>query len=123
MGLIGLVTHGLGAVSVFSDSVFIRILISSIIAFATAMAAVVGVIIVRFSTELAVPGWTTTVLGFAFLLSAQAVMMPIMIAFLLLNNRSSFQNIPLEHASRLIEESYVHYLRAGSEVGSASLRS
>jgi glycosyltransferase involved in cell wall biosynthesis len=113
MKLVGLVTHGLGAISVFSDAVFIRILIGSFCVFGLAIAAVIAVLCLRLFTDLAVPGWTTNVLGFAVLLSAQAVMMPVMIAFLLLNSRASFQNIPKEHASRLVERSWRLYERAG----------
>lgn len=112
MKLVSLVTHGLGAISVFSDAVFVRILLASLGIFAVAVAAVIVVICIRVFSDLAVPGWTTNVLGFAVLLSAQAVMLPIMIAFLQLSNRSSFQNIPKEHAARLVERRYQLYRRA-----------
>jgi glycosyltransferase involved in cell wall biosynthesis len=112
MKLVGLITHGLGAISVFSDAVFVRILLASFGVFAIAIIAVIVVICIRIFTDLAIPGWTTNVLGFAVLLSVQAVMLPIMIAFLQLSNRSTFQNIPREHAPRLIERRYQLYRRA-----------
>ena len=111
MKLVSLITHGLGAISVFSDAVFVRILLASFGVFATAIMAVIVVIGIRIFTDLAIPGWTTNVLGFAVLLSVQAVMLPVMIAFLQLSNRSSFQNIPREHAPRLIERCYQLYRR------------
>ena len=111
MNMVGLITHGLGAISVFTDAVFVRILIASLSVFATATLAVLVVIGIRVFSDLAVPGWTTNVLGFAVLLSTQAVMLPIMIAFLQLSNRSSFQNIPKEHAARLVERQYDLYRR------------
>jgi len=41
-------------------------------------------------------------------------MLPIMIVFLQLSNRSSFQNIPGDHAARLVERRYELYRRATS---------
>lgn len=114
MKLVGLISHGLGAISVFSDAVFIRILLASVGIFGIAVTAVIVVICIRIFSDLAVPGWTTNVLGFAVLLSVQAVMLPVMIAFLQLSNRSSFQNIPREHAPRLIERCYQLYRRPES---------
>jgi len=37
-----------------------------------------------------------------------------MIVFLRLSNRSSFQNIPGDHAARLVERRYELYRRGGS---------
>lgn len=113
MNLVSLISHGLGAISVFSEAVFVRILLVSMTLFAGSVLSAVTVFLIRMFSSLAVPGWTTNVLGFAVLLSVQAVMMPIMIAFLLLNNRSSFQNLPKEYASRLVERSYRLYERPG----------
>lgn len=103
MRFVSLVVHGLGAISVFSEAVFIRIFMVSGTIFALTVGVVIAVLGVRCFTDWAVPGWTTNVLGFAVILSAQAVMLPVMIAFLLLNNRSTFQNIPKEYAPRIIE--------------------
>ena len=115
MRFMNLVNHGLGAISVFSEAVYIRILLVSGLAFALTMIASLVVLFIKFFTVLAIPGWTSTVLGFAAIFSAQTIMMPIMIAFLLLNNRSSFQSIPHEHAARLVERRYDLYRRDAKE--------
>jgi glycosyltransferase involved in cell wall biosynthesis len=115
MKLVSLITHGLGAISVFTDAVFVRILLASAGIFALAILAVIIVICIRLFTDLAIPGWATNVLGFAVLLSAQAVMLPIMIIFLQLSNRSSFQNIPSDHAARLVERRYELYRRGAAK--------
>lgn len=116
MRFVSLITHGLGAISVFSDAVFIRILLASLVVLGAAVAGVILVVGIRLFTDLAVPGWTTNVLGFGVMLSVQAVMLPIMIAFLQLNNRASFQSIPREHAARLIDEVQELYRRPAGEV-------
>jgi hypothetical protein len=43
----------------------------------------------KFFTTLAVPNWATTVMGFALVISIQALMMPVLMAFMLLNARST----------------------------------
>jgi polyisoprenyl-phosphate glycosyltransferase len=102
MNFVGLITHGLGAISVFSEAVFIRILITSCLLLGASVTAAIVVIAIRLFSSIAIPGWTTNVLGFAVLLSFQAVMLPILVGFLLLNNRASMQSLPKDSAANLI---------------------
>jgi hypothetical protein len=104
MNFTNLVLHGLGAISVFSENVFVRILLFSSVVFACALLGGGTVLAIRVSTDLAFPNWATTALGFAFLISFQAVMTPIMIAFLLLNSRSAIQPAPKDHVLSMIED-------------------
>lgn len=120
MNFVSLVTHGLGAISVFSDAVFVRILLLSLSILAMAMTAVIAVVIIRTFTDLAVPGWATTAVGAAILLSVQAIMTPIMLAFLQLGNRASFQMSPALFTPQLIERIERFYKRSG---GSNDFRS
>ena len=122
MKLVSLITHGLGAISVFIDTVFVRILLASAAIFGLAILAVIAVICIRLFTYLAIPGWATNALGFAVLLSAQAVMLPIMIVFLQLSNRSLLQNIPGDPATRLVERRYELYRRAESPAVAAEVQ-
>ena len=102
MNFVGLVTLGLGAISVFSDAVYIRILIASLGLFAVSVAMAVFALWARLFTDLAIPTWATTVLGFALLISIQAIMLPIMMAFLLLSNRATVQPLPKVIAMTMI---------------------
>lgn len=102
MNFVALVVHGLGAISVFSEAVFVRILVASSGLLVTSILATIAVFVIRLTSTMAVPGWATNVTGFALLIAVQAVMMPIMIAFLLLNNRSNIQLQPKSQASALI---------------------
>ncbi len=104
MNFIGLVAHGLGAISVFSEAVFIRILIASGVLLVLSLGLVVATLAVRFTTDLGVPNWATTVLGFALVISVQALMMPVLMAFMLLNNRGMVQPLPRTFALGLIAE-------------------
>lgn len=104
MNFVGLVAHGLGAISVFSEAVFIRILIVSSALFALSVVLGGTALFIKLATDLGFPNWATTVLGFALVISVQALMMPILMAFLLLNNRSMAQPLPRKIALEFIEE-------------------
>jgi len=102
MNFVGLIAHGLGAISVFTETVFIRILIASLIVFVMCMGLAAATLYIKFATTLAVPNWATTVLGFALVISIQALMMPILMAFMLLSNRASIQPAPISFAQGFV---------------------
>ena len=104
MNFIGLVTHGLGAISVHSEAVFVRILFASLALLLVSGGLGTVALYMKLFTGLAIPNWATTVLGFALVISIQALMMPILMAFLLLNNRSAIQPLPASVALSMIRE-------------------
>ena len=104
MNFIGLVTHGLGAISVHSEAVFVRILFASLALLLVSSGLGAGALYMKLFTDLAIPNWATTVLGFALVISIQALMMPILMAFLLLNDRSAIQPLPASVALTMIRE-------------------
>lgn len=103
MNFVGLVAHGLGAISIFSEAVFIRICIVSAGLFSLSALAAVTSICLRLFTDTAIPGWTTNALGFALLASLQALLLPVMMAFLLLSNRTVIQRPPRSVADEFVE--------------------
>ncbi len=104
MGFVGLVLHGLGAISVFAEIVFVRMLIASLVVLGVAAVLALGVVALRFLTDLAVPGWSTTVMTFLVSVALQAVMVPVLLAFIVLGNRSSIQVLPIDMAPRFIRD-------------------
>lgn len=94
MNFVSLVAHGLGAISVFIEAVFIRILIVSGLLLAACLLVTLAALYLKFFAGAAFPNWATTVLGFAIVISFQALMMPILMAFMLLNARSQIQPPP-----------------------------
>ena len=63
MNMTALVVHGLSAMSVYSDVIFVRVLIAAALVACASIVAIVGVTLVRLLTDLAVPGWATTAVG------------------------------------------------------------
>ena len=104
MNFISLVAHGLGAISVHAEAVFVRILFASLVLLLVSVGLGAGALYMKLFTGLAIPNWATTVLGFALVISIQALMMPILMAFLLLNNRSAIQPLPASVALTMIRE-------------------
>lgn len=104
MNFVGLVAHGLGAIAVFSDAVFIRILIASTVVFMASAGAALTAVMLRLFAAYTFPGWATNVMGFAVIISIQAILTPILVAFLLLSNRASVQALPRTIALTFIEE-------------------
>lgn len=94
MKLDALVAHGLSAFSVYSDIVLVRIMIGMLaIAGLTAVGLAVAAGIALF-TDLAIPGWTTTVFGSLGIVLLQSLIFLVISAFLLLNSRSVKPIIP-----------------------------
>lgn len=101
MNFIALVAHGLGAISAFSEAVFIRILIASGLLLLLSTGLGVGALVMKM-LGLAIPGWATSVFGFALVISIQALMMPILMAFMLLNSRGMVRPLPRKMALELV---------------------
>lgn len=107
MNFVNLIIHGLGAMSVFSDVVFVRILFASVMAVVVTALCALGAVYLRIFTDLAIPGWTSTVLGFLLLIGLNSVMLAIMLAFLHLNRRSSIDLNPKDRAGLYVKHTIV----------------
>jgi polyisoprenyl-phosphate glycosyltransferase len=105
MNFVNLIVLGLGAISVFSEFVFTRILLASLVVLIASALSMLIVIGIRIFTDLAIPGWTTNMFGFLLLIGIQAAMVPLSMAFILLNGRAALPASPKDFASRLIGKS------------------
>lgn len=57
LGLVGLINHGLGAISVYSDVVFTRVMVASAAALAGSALVGIAALITRLVTGMPLPGW------------------------------------------------------------------
>lgn len=94
MNFSSLLVHGLGAMSVFLDIILARLILilSSFIFFL--IVTFIGVIILRLTTELGIPGQASTILGFIFIAVIQSILLVFVSVFLVLNLRSIKNIIP-----------------------------
>ncbi len=89
MNFASLALHGLSAISVNSEVIFIRVLIlCSALALGTFCGAL-GVIFIRLFTDTAIPGWASDVMGSLVIVFTQSVFFFFISLFLLLRSRST----------------------------------
>jgi len=89
MNIPALVTHGLGAISVFSEIVSARLLVATVMVGVVLLLTTSIVLSVQFFAGLAIPWWTTAGLGILMLLVLQLFMIALFFAFGTLQHRSA----------------------------------
>lgn len=95
MNFVDLVTHGLSALSVHSELIGVRLLVLAAGLVGVMASVLLVVVAIRFFTELAIPGWTSTVAGLLLVLMLQGVAFASFFAFLVLHSRSRPTFIPI----------------------------
>jgi polyisoprenyl-phosphate glycosyltransferase len=111
MNLVQLMIHGLSAISVLSDAVFVRVLILAALSSSLAVMGIAVTVALRLFTELAVPGWASNVVGTMLLILFQTVLLAAAAAFLLLGSRSGLFFIPASDAQRYVRDRTVVFER------------
>jgi glycosyltransferase involved in cell wall biosynthesis len=102
MNFVSLLAHGMSAVSVFNDLVFVRLLgLSAVITlFAIVVASIA--IVIRLTTNAAIPGWATNVVGISVLMIFQGLLLSVIASVTMLANRSAPAFIPAIQAQQFI---------------------
>ena len=108
MNFVGLVIHGLSAISVYSDTIGVRLLIATVLMMAVDVALLLMTLAVRLTTGLAIPGWATTVFGVLLIILLQATLFLFVFSFMILAGRNA--------ASFLPTRDYIHFVGSKSEV-------
>jgi len=103
MNFAGLVIHGLSAMSVYTDHIFVRVLCGAGMVSVLSFLAICVVLMVRLGTALAIPGWATTVFGDLVIILFQATVMIVATSLMILAGRSARPIVPLTDASVYIE--------------------
>ncbi len=104
MNFNGLILHGLGAMSVFIELIFTRILFFLIVFISLLLLIAMVVIVIKLFTSLAIPGWTSNVTGVLTLAILQAIIIIMVSAFMVLNSRSTKLFIPAKDSQYFIAE-------------------
>jgi glycosyltransferase involved in cell wall biosynthesis len=89
MNLVALVVHGFSAFSVFIETAITRLLLFFGGVSLLAVAAAVVAVVLRFGTDLAIPGWATNVFGLSMVLFFQSLTLAAVVLFSVLSSRSS----------------------------------
>ena len=111
MDFVGLVIHGLSAMSVFGDTVGVRLLmVSGTFALAT-IALMIATVLVKFATHLAVPGWATNAIGSLLLLLCQCLLLSLIFTFVVLYSRGQSSFIPIRDCPLFISRERTVFTR------------
>lgn len=105
--LTSLIVHGLSSVSVYSDVVFVRGLLFSVAVGSFALIGIVAALYLKLFTDLATPGWTTTVVGSLAIIALQLVMSLVAASFLLLSSRTHAVTVPAMRAAEYVRATQI----------------
>lgn len=94
MNFFSLVSHGLGAMSVFADIIGARALGALGALMAAVLALIGAVLAIKFGTSLAIPGWATYSVGLLVTTLLQLGMLAVVFAFLTLAGRQNSAFLP-----------------------------
>jgi glycosyltransferase involved in cell wall biosynthesis len=94
MSFTSLVVHGLSAISVYSDVVFTRLIVASTTLALLALMGMGIVLGIRLFSSLAIPGWTSYVLGVLLVVLLQAITFVVSLTFMVLGSRRYAEIIP-----------------------------
>jgi glycosyltransferase involved in cell wall biosynthesis len=103
MNFVGLVTHGLTAISVFSGVVGVRLLLAATLLAALSLLGIVSVVGVRLFTPLAIPGWATYSFGLLLVILLQTILSAIIFSFIILSSRNSAAFLPARDFSFYVD--------------------
>ena len=94
LNFVSLITLGLSAISIFAETSFVRIFISSLFLAGITAIGIILVVGIRMFTDLAIPGWASYVAGLLVIILLQVILLSMIAAFLVLSNRSGGSNHP-----------------------------
>lgn len=104
MGMVDLILHGLGAISVHLETVTTRLLIFFLSLLIVSAAGILTVVWFKLFTDLAIPGWATTAFSGLALMFLQSLLTALILVFIILNYRTQKQIIPASDYKDYVEE-------------------
>ncbi len=104
MSFIGLVVHGMSALSVYGDVVGVRLLASAAVLVAISLTGIGALVVVKVATSMVIAQWALITAGMLLLLCVQAVMFIFVLSVNILDGRNRFGFIPLRDYAIYIDE-------------------
>jgi len=120
MNLVSLIVHGLSALSVQTDMIFVRILLAAVVIAVLAGLGIVGVTAIRIFTDLAVPGWATTAVGDLLIILLQTLVIIVAASLTMLSGRSNRPIVPIVDSQPFIAGRERHQLSVAAFDAAAS---
>lgn len=109
MNFVALVTHGLSAISVYSESVGVRMLVATSVVMGLALVALAATIGIRLWTSLAISGWATTAAGLLGVLLVNLFLVLTLAVVFVLQSRDRYSFLPLrDYQHYILETTTLH---------------
>ncbi len=97
MSFTGLLLHGFGAISVFIEQMASRLLLISVTLMTISFVAICIILGIRWFTDLAIPGWASTIMSSMLIVLLQSILLSLFTLFLFLSSQSNRKFIPRLH--------------------------
>jgi glycosyltransferase involved in cell wall biosynthesis len=104
MNFVSLALHGISAISVYIDVVLVRIIITALLIGAAVLAGLLAVVVIKFATDWAIPGWASYVTGLLTIIFIQTLLMAGLALFQLLSFRSLKPFVPVSDAMAFVAD-------------------
>jgi glycosyltransferase involved in cell wall biosynthesis len=111
MNFVSLVIHGLSAISVFSDVVGVRLLLTALFLVAATLAGAGTVVALRLLTNLAIPGWATSTVGLLLVIFLQAIVLSVTFSFIILAGRNGATFLPARDCGVMVDRVSTVYVK------------
>jgi len=109
MGFVSLVTHGLSAISVFSELVGVRLLILTGLISTLTFLGLAGLLVVAMVTGMTISPWGYQLVGLLTVVLAQCLVLGIVFVMMILNRRSGANFLPVRDYVYFVDEAQVLY--------------
>ena len=109
MNYTSLIVHGMSAISVFGETVAVRLLCSVSLLMLLTLAGLVATVLIRFYTDLAIPGWATSISGILSVVLLNLLLLAIFSVLMMLNSRDRLSFLPIRDWQYFIEKNRTLY--------------
>lgn len=107
MNWMALILHGLSAISVYIEVVYVRLIFSTLALLGLVGLGFLMLLYIRYLTPLAIPGWATNVAIGLTLIASQAFLFLTLLSFLILSYRSAKMFLPAkDYRDYILEERF-----------------
>jgi glycosyltransferase involved in cell wall biosynthesis len=104
MNFVSLMVHGLSAISVYRDRVLVRLLLVGVLSFLASLTGLLATLLIRLTTNLAIPGWATYTCGLFALMMIQICSTVLVLLFVTLGARETLGFLPSRDYTYFIDE-------------------
>ena len=100
-----LIVHGMSAISVFGETVAVRLLCVVSFLMLFTIGGLVTSMLIRFCTHLSIPGWATNLTGIFGIVMLNLLLLAIFSVLMMLNSRDRLSFLPIRDWQYFIEKS------------------